>query len=87
MMLSKALTTQENVLIDSPLQHLEDVITFLNGPNPASFCLFLFFLQYKYSTNLTINDRSIDGVLGIRTQDSRVVGVDESTDLYNYVLF
>ena len=31
---------------------------FLNGPNPASFCLFSFFSQYndKYSTNLTINE-------------------------------
>ena len=42
-----------------------------NGPNPASFCLFLFFFSHckeKYSTNLTINYKSIDGVLGSRTE-------------------
>ena len=39
---------------------------YLNGPNPASFCLFLLFSQCKdkYTTNLTSNDKSIDGVLG-----------------------
>ena len=51
---------------------------FLNGPNPASFSLFSFFSQDKYSTNLTINDKSIDGVLGTRTQGGRMVGADES---------
>ena len=30
---------------------------------------------------LTINGRIIDGVLGIRTQDRRIVGADESTEL------
>ena len=44
-----------------------DVINVFDGPNLASFCLFLFFLNDKYSTNLTINDKSIDGVLGTRT--------------------
>ena len=42
---------------------------FLNGPNPASF-LFIFVLfshcKDNYSTNLTINDKSVDGVLGSR---------------------
>ena len=37
---------------------------FLNGPNPASFCLFLSFILDKYSTDLTITYISIDGVLG-----------------------
>ena len=33
--------------------------------------VFLFLSQVKYSTHLTINDKSIDGVLGTWTQDSR----------------
>ena len=34
--------------------------------NPTTFCLFSFFSQCKdkYSTNLTINEKSINGVLG-----------------------
>ena len=56
-------------------------LLFLNGPNPASFCLFSFFSHDKYSTNLAINDRSVDGVLGSRTWDSRMEGADESTEL------
>ena len=49
---------------------------FLNGPNPASFCLFSFFSQCKdkYSTNLTKNGKSINGVLGTRTKDGRMEG-------------
>ena len=54
---------------------------FRNGPNPAYFCYFLFFSHDKYSTN-TINDKSIDGVLGTRTQGSRMVGAVESTELW-----
>ena len=52
------------------------------GPNPASFCLFSFFSQikYKYSTILTINDESEDGVLGIRNQGGRMVGTDDPTE-------
>ena len=32
-------------------------------------------------SNLTINDSSIDGVLGIQTYGGRMVGIDESTEL------
>ena len=42
----------------------ETLVLFFNGPNPASFCLFLFFSHEKYSTKLTINGKRIDGVLG-----------------------
>ena len=35
-------------------------------------------------TNLTINDNSLDGVLGTRTQGSRMVGADNSTVLWQY---
>ena len=56
---------------------------FKNGPTPASFCLFLPFLHDKYNTN-TENDKSIDGVLGTRTQGDRMVGADESTESIIY---
>ena len=55
---------------------------FKNGPNPASFCLFLFLSHDKYSTNLTINDKSIEGVCGTQTRDGRMVGADETTELW-----
>ena len=53
-----------------------------NGPNSASFCLFSFFSHDKYRTNLTIKDKSIDGVLGAQTRGGRMVGPDESTELW-----
>ena len=54
---------------------------FLNALNPASFCLFSSFSHDKYSTNLTINDKSVDGVLVTRTQGGRMVSSDKSTEL------
>ena len=54
-----------------------------NGPNPVSFCLFSFFSHDKYSTN-TINEKSVDGVLGTRTRGGRMVGADESTELWRH---
>ena len=53
-----------------------------NGPNPASFCLYSSFSQYndKYTTN-TINENSVEGVLGTWTRGGRMVGADESTEL------
>ena len=47
---------------------------------PASFCLILFFSNDNYSTNLTLNDKSVDVVFGTRTQGSRIVGADEPTE-------
>ena len=44
------------------------------------FDLFSFFSHDKYSTN-TINEKSIDGVLGTWTWGGRMVGKDESTEL------
>ena len=48
-----------------PRYHLPIFLKY--GPNPASFCLFFFFSQCKgkYYTNLTFNDLSVDGVLGL----------------------
>ena len=60
---------------------------FLNRPNPASFCLFLIFSQDNYSTNLTINDKSIDGVFGTQTWDGRMVGAEESAELWRHQCF
>ena len=59
------------------------LFSFRNEPNTASFCLLSFFSHDKYSTN-TINDKSVDGVLGTRTQCSRMVGADESTELWRH---
>ena len=60
---------------------------FLNRPNPASFCLFLIFSQDNYSTKLTINDKSIDGVFGTQTWDGRMVGAEESAELWRHQCF
>ena len=48
---------------------------------PIFFCLFSFFSHDKYSTNLTINDKSVHGVLGTQTGSSRMVGAGESAEL------
>ena len=52
---------------------------------PGSFCLFSFFSHEKYSSN-TINEKSVDGVLGTRTRASRMVGADESTEQWRHLL-
>ena len=36
----------------------------------------------KYSTNFTINDKSIDGVLGSRTRGGMMEGTDKSTEIF-----
>ena len=46
----------------------------------------MFFSHDKYSTN-TINDKSIDGVVGTRTWGGRMVGTDESTELWQPTKF
>ena len=62
-------------------------VFFKKGPNPASFLVYsLSFPQHKdkYSTNFTINDKSIDGVLGSRTRGSMMEVADESTELWRH---
>ena len=71
---------------DVKLQHC---ITMLNSffkkwANPCLFLFILFFSHDKYSTNLTINDKSIDGMLGTQTRGGRMVGEDESTELWRH---
>ena len=56
---------------------------FFNGPHPDSFCLFSSFTYHIYCTN-TINDRSVDGVLGTWSRGSRMVGADEATELWQH---
>ena len=46
--------------------------------------LFSFFPHDKYSTNLTIKYKSVDGVLGTRTWGGRMVAADESTELWRH---
>ena len=49
------------------------------GASPA---FFYFCPCLKTMTNLTLNGRSIDGVIGIRTWDRRMAGEDESSKLW-----
>ena len=69
-------------------KHLIQNPTFLKyRPNPPSF-LFIFVLfshcKEKYSTNLTVNDKSVDGGLGSRTWGGRMESADESTELWRH---
>ena len=50
------------------------------GQTRPHFCAFSFFSHDKYSTN-TINEISIDGVLGTRTWGGRMVDTYTSTEL------
>ena len=52
------------------------------GSRPQSCTLFSFFSHDKYSTNLTINDKSVDGMLGSWTWGGRMEGADKSTELW-----
>ena len=58
-----------------------------NGPTQASF-LFIFILfshhMDKYSTNLTIKIKSIDGLLESQTWGGRMEGTDKSTELWRH---
>ena len=56
------------------------------GQNPASFCIFSFFSHDTYCRNI-INDKSVDGVLGTQTRGGRMVGADESTELWRHPSF
>ena len=56
---------------------------FFNGPTRPLFVYFCSFHMNKCSTN-TINEKSIDGVLGTRTRGSRMVGADKSTELWQH---
>ena len=57
---------------------------FFNGSNPVFLFIFILSSRHKdkYTTNLTINDKSIDGVLGNQTWGGRMESRDESTELW-----
>ena len=38
-------------------------------------------MQRQKSTNLAVNDKSVDGVLGTWTHGGRIEGADKSTEL------
>ena len=38
----------------------------------------------KYRTKLTVNDKSVNGVFGLWTQGGRMVGTNESTELWRH---
>ena len=57
------------------------------GPNPASFCFSSsFFNAITNILQLTLNGKSVDGVLGIRTWDCRREDIDESTELFDFFI-
>ena len=62
-------------------------ILFLNRPNPASFCLY-FRSFHSAKTNvthiLTIIQKSIDGLHWTRTRGGRMLGADESHELWRH---
>ena len=65
----------------------KQIFFFLKWAKPGLFLLiFILFSHHmdKYSTNLTINEKSIDGMLGSQTQGSRMEGADESTELWQH---
>ena len=49
------------------------------GQSRPLFCLFSFFSSYNFNNT---NWKSIDGVLGIGTRGRRMVGTDETTELW-----
>ena len=48
--------------------------------------LFVYFRSFRIilRSNLTINDKCIDGVLGSRTEGGRIEDADESTELWRH---
>ena len=57
----------------------ETKLRFLYGPILVPFCLFLSFSDYNL---INTNWKSVDGVLGIWTLGCRIVGTDETTELW-----
>ena len=70
------------ILVIATLEVSQTKMFFKYGPNPASFCLISSFSQYNDKHSTKFDYKSIDGVLGIQTRDCRMVGTDESTELW-----
>ena len=61
---------------------------FLKWAKPGLFSFILVLFTWpKDSTNLNLNDKSIVGVLGTPTRGYRMVGTDESTELWRHTHF
>ena len=58
-------------------------VFFKYGPIPASFCLVSFFSNSNKIAIVQF-EKSVDGVLGIQTRGCRMVGEDETTELWRY---
>ena len=79
------LSRYENETYTSQHMQMPMSILFLKKwAKPGLFLFISFFSHDKYSRNLTINDKSIDGVFGTRTRGGRMVGTDESTELWRH---
>ena len=53
-------------------------------PSENYLVSFLFVSHDKYTTNLTLNDTCLDGVLETWTQGDRMVGTDKSNELWQH---
>ena len=61
------------------------ISSFFKCAKPGAFFVYFHsFSHDKYSTNLTVNDKSVDGVLGTRTRGGSMVGADASTELWRH---
>ena len=54
--------------------------TFKKWANPGLF--FVYFCSFLITISIIQIEKSVDGVLGIRTQGLRMVGADETTELW-----
>ena len=51
-------------------------VSFFKWAKPRLFLFIFVLFTKKYSTNLTINDKSVNGVIGTRSQGGRMVGAE-----------
>ena len=54
------------------------------GQTRPLFCLFSSFSQHNDNIVQNLTIKSVDGVLGTRTRGGRMVGADESTELWRH---
>ena len=68
------------------LQVSFSIVVFNKWAIPCLFRLFSFFSHDKYSPNNT-NDKSVDVMLWTQTRGGRMVGTDESAELWRHPFF
>ena len=69
----------KHLIILGNQDYLQKMFFFKYGPIPASFSFI--FVLFHITNQLQI-EKSVDGVLGIRTRGRRTVGADETTELW-----